>query len=312
MSATFSGSGARARWEAVSSDGNTYVAKFLICATGTSFKQHVPQWEGFETYQGAVHHSSLWPGGVDLKGKRVAIIGAGSTGVQVLQEAVKVSTKVVHFIRTPNIALSMRQRQISRKELYAYKPAFQHVLQACRSTPAGLPQINTGLKTFDISEAKRRELWEELWERGGFNWSIGGLADTITDKKANRAAYDFWVEKTRPRIKNKRKRDLLVPLEPPYYLGTKQPSLEHDYYEMSDRDNVDVTASPIRRFTTAGIETDDISEDFDIVVICTGYDAVTGGLMTMNIRGANGQYLHDKWCVPTYAVNLFEEANYDE
>ncbi|CAK1365733.1 unnamed protein product [Cercospora beticola] len=296
VSATYTQNENGPRWEVVAQNGNSYVAKYLICGTGTSFKQHIPPWEGFDSYQGTIHHSSLWPDGVDLRNKRIAIIGAGSTGVQIVQESAKVSSKVTHFIRTPNIALPMRQRQISREELYAYKPIFQHVLSACRTTPAGLPTTNTGIKTFDISEAERRELFEEMWERGGFNWSIGGLADTLTDEAANRAAYDFWAEKTRPRIKNPQKRDLLAPLDPPYYILTKRPSLEQDYYEMSDRDNVDITNSPIQRFTKTGIETaDGKSEDFDIVAICTGYDAVTGGLMTMNIKGANGEYLHEKW-----------------
>jgi cation diffusion facilitator CzcD-associated flavoprotein CzcO len=296
VSATCVQDGGQTRWEVVTQQGDTYVAKFLICGTGTSFKQHIPEWEGLKIFKGEIYHSSLWPDGVDIDNKRIAVIGAGSTGVQVVQEAAKVSSKVTHFIRSPNIALPMRQRQVSREELYAYKPAFQHVLAACRTTPSGLPTTNTGIKTFDISEAERRALWDELWERGGFNWSIGGLADTLLDKDANRAAYDYWAEKTRPRIKDPRKRDLLVPLEPPYYFGTKRPSLEQDYYEMSDRENVDITASPIQRFTATGIETSEKSEDFDIVAICTGYDAVTGGLMTMNIKGADGEYLHDKWC----------------
>lgn len=96
-------------------------------------------------------------------------------------------------------------------------------------------------------------------------------------------------------MKDPKKRDLLAPLEPPYYLGTKRPSLEHDYYEMCDRDNVEITNSPITHFTESGIATADKVEDFDIVAVCTGYDAVTGGLMTMNIRGKDGVLLQDKW-----------------
>lgn len=117
----------------------------------------------------------------------------------------------------------------------------------------------------------------------------------ITNEKANRLAYDYWAEKTRARMKDPKKRDLLAPLEPPYYLGTKRPSLEHDYYEMCDRDNVEITNSPITHFTESGIATADKVEDFDIVAVCTGYDAVTGGLMTMNIRGKDGVLLQDKW-----------------
>lgn len=109
--------------------------------------------------------------------------------------------------------------------------------------------------------------------------------------------YDFWAEKQRQRMKPGKKRDLLVPLEPPYWVNTKRPSLEQDYYESADQDNVDITNSPITRFTETGIVTEEKSEDFDVVAICTGYDAVTGGLMTMNIQGQDGVYLHDRWSV---------------
>ena len=88
---------------------------------------------------------------------------------------------------------------------------------------------------------------------------------------------------------------MLVPLQAPYYIGTKRPSLEQDYFEMCDRDNVEITSSPITHFTETGIATEEKVEDFDIVAICTGYDAVTGGLMTMNIMGDDGVFLHDKW-----------------
>lgn len=157
------------RWNVTDSTGQTRRAKFLICGTGTSFKQYIPPFAGLEKYKGILHHSSLWPEGIDLTNKRVAVVGAGSTGVQVVQEAAKVSVKVTQFIRTPNIALPMRQRQVTREEIYAYKPSLQLALNACRGTFAGLPQVNTGIKTFDIGDEERLVLWEELWERGGFN-----------------------------------------------------------------------------------------------------------------------------------------------
>ena len=125
--------------------------------------------------------------------------------------------------------------------------------------------------------------------------SIGGFADTILSKEANRAAYDFWAAKTRPRIKDPKKRDILAPLEPPYYIATKRPSLEQDYYEACDQPHVEITNSPIVEFTETGIVTEEKSYDFDIVAICTGYDAVTGGLRTMGIKGRHGLDLDDKW-----------------
>jgi cation diffusion facilitator CzcD-associated flavoprotein CzcO len=116
------------------------------------------------------------------------------------------------------------------------------------------------------------------------------------DPKANRELYDFWAKKIRARISNPQKRDLLAPLEPPYYISTKRPSLEQDYYESCDRENVDITNSPIVKFTKTGIVTEDGTErEFDVVAICTGYDAVTGGLRTMGIKGRGGLDLDEKW-----------------
>lgn len=169
------------RWHVTSAKGHVYRAKFLVCGTGTSFKQYIPTFEGLDKYKGVVHHSSLWPEKVDMEGKRVAIIGAGSTGVQVLQEAAKVASKVTQFIRTPNLAIPMKQRKISREEIMAYKPAFPHVFAALKTTRTGLPQLNTGKKVFGVSDEERKEIMEELWERGGFSWSVGSSYSAVKE-----------------------------------------------------------------------------------------------------------------------------------
>jgi cation diffusion facilitator CzcD-associated flavoprotein CzcO len=107
--------------------------------------------------------------------------------------------------------------------------------------------------------------------------------------------YDFWARKTRPRMQDPKKRDLLAPIEPPYYFATKRPGFEIDYYEQCDKSHVEVTNSPIREITETGILSDDGTRDFDIIAICTGYDAVTGGLKTMGIKGRDGIGLQEAW-----------------
>lgn len=125
---------------------------------------------------------------------------------------------------------------------------------------------------------------------------MGLYNDHLVDRKANREVYDFWCTKTRERISDPTKRDLLAPKEPPYHISTKRPSLEQDYYECADRDNVVITDSPISSFTETGIITEDGKHhEFDVVAICTGYDAVTGGLRTMGIEGRDGLTLDQKW-----------------
>ena len=126
---------------------------------------------------------------------------------------------------------------------------------------------------------------------------LAALHETfLVDPEINREAYDFWCQKTRQRIHNPVKRDILVPLDQPYYIQAKRPGIEQDYYESCDRENVTVTNSPIKEFTKTGLLTEDgIHHEFDIVIACTGYDAITGGLRTMNIQGRNGISLDEKW-----------------
>ncbi|KAF2486985.1 hypothetical protein BDY17DRAFT_288105 [Neohortaea acidophila] len=284
-------------WRVKTDAGDHWSCKWLIAATGTSAKPHIPHWKGMEKFKGVIHHSSLWPEQpVDMAGKRVAVIGCGSTGVQVMQEAPKVAKAVTQFIKTPNLAVPMRQRQISEEEIYSNKCLYPHIFRACRGTRTGLPIENLGRKVFDDDDTTRRAIWDERWKRGGFNWSQGGYTDHIIDEKSNRAMYDYWVEQTRKRMKDGPKRELLAPLEPPYFISTKRPSLEQDYYEMCDLDHVTITNSPIVEFTETGIKTEDGKvHEFDIVAICTGYDAVTGGLRQMGLKGRGGVDLDEKW-----------------
>ena len=220
-------------WELKTSDRQTHRCTWFIPATGTSFKQYIPTWEGIDSFKGTMAHSSLWPDGLDLKGKRVGVIGAGSTGVQFTQDVSKVASQLTQFIRTPNTALPMQQRQIPREEIRCSRDKYGHVFKACRGTGFGLPTVGLPFGTFDVSDEEREKIWDELWERGGFNWSLGGFPDTIVSKEANRVTYDYWVKRTRARMKDPRKRDLLAPLEPPYYLGTKRPSLEQGEFSSS-------------------------------------------------------------------------------
>ncbi len=174
ISATFEQGEANGQphWVCKTAAGDTYRSRFLVCGTGTSFKPHVPKFEGLDVYKGVAHHSAAWPSDVDMSGKRVAVIGAGATAIQVVQEAAKVAQKVTEFIKSPNMAMPMRQRKISREEICAYKNVFPSGFKTCRTSRVGLPGTGPTNKTFDVSEKERQAIWEESWERGGFNWYV--------------------------------------------------------------------------------------------------------------------------------------------
>lgn len=157
-------------WMVTTADGQRFRSTWTLAATGTSFKPNIPNLKGMDRFQGKMHHSAAWPEDhVGLDGLRVAIIGAGSTGIQVMQKAAKTASRVVQYIRTPNFAVPMCQRSISIEEIYHGKPHIPHVFDACRKAPSGLPLQRPTRKTFDDSEEDRERTWEENWKRGGFN-----------------------------------------------------------------------------------------------------------------------------------------------
>ena len=149
-----------------------------------------------------------------------------------------------------------------------------------------------------MSPEERRALYEKLWQEGGFHYWIGGFADILTNEDANRTMYDFWRDKTRARIKDPALADKLAPMEPPHPFGVKRPSLEQWYYEVFNQDNVslvDVREMPITEIVPEGVRTGDGLVELDMLVLATGFDAVTGGLTQIDIRGTGGVTLKEKW-----------------
>lgn len=294
------------RWDISTEDGRTAHAKILINAIGFAAKRHFPDWKGLDSFKGEMHHSSFWPeGGVDYKGKRVAVIGTGSTGIQLAQETAKEAASVTVFQRTPNLCLPMRQRKLSREEQDEAKKEYAQIYRDRMTTFAGFSYDFVEKNTFDDSEEERQKFYEELWDEGGFKFWLGTYKDMLFDKKANDQAYNFWVKKTRERIKDPRKRDILAPTKAPHAWGTKRPSLEQNYYEMMDKpenDVVDVKETPITEFTETGIVTSDGKlREFDIIALATGFDSVTGGMKNMGLKDVEGVELGERWKMGTWS-----------
>ena len=294
------------RWVVKTEDGRTAYARYLINAIGFAAKRHFPDWKGLDSFKGEMHHSSFWPSeGVDFKGKRVAVIGTGSTGIQLSQECSKNAASVTVFQRTPNLCLPMRQRKLTREEQDEAKKKYPQIYRDRLTTFAGFSYDFVEKNTFDDNEEEREKFYESMWEEGGFKFWLATYKDMLFDKKANDQAYNFWVKKTRERIKDPRKRDVLAPLKAPHAWGTKRPSLEQDFYEQMDKpenDVVDVSATPITEFTETGIVTSDGKlREFDIVALATGFDSVTGGMKNMGLKDINGVELGERWKTGTWS-----------
>lgn len=237
---------------------------------------------------------------MDVKGKRVAVIGTGSTGIQIAQETSKEAATITNFVRTPNLCLPMQQKTLTKEEqdkmkAEEYEKIFKHRL----TTFAGFQYDYIDKETFDDSPEEREAFYETMWEAGGFEFWLANYKDLLFENKANREAYNFWAKKTRARITDPEKREILAPLEPPHAFGTKRPSLEQNYYEMLDRPEnkvVDVKKTPIKEFTEKGIVTEDGKlHEFDVIALATGFDSVTGGMKNMGLKNVDGVELSKTW-----------------
>ncbi|KAF2115761.1 hypothetical protein BDV96DRAFT_55684 [Lophiotrema nucula] len=295
-----------AKWVIKTEDGRTARARYLLLATGFAAKRHFPDWMGMDKFKGEIHHSSFWPdAGVDVKGKRVAVVGTGSTGVQIAQETAKTAGSVTVFQRTPNLALPMQQKPISEDEQIKRKSDYPEIYKNRMTTFAGFQYDFLQRNTFDDSPEEREAFYEELFKNGGFEFWLANYKDLLFDKDANREAYNFWAKKARARITDPRKRDILAPLEPPHAFGTKRPSLEQNFYEMLDKpenDVVDIKATPIAEVTETSIKTEDGKHrEFDVIALATGFDSVTGGMKNMGLRDVDGVDLAEKWKMGTWS-----------
>jgi cation diffusion facilitator CzcD-associated flavoprotein CzcO len=293
-----------AKWHVQTKDGLHATATYLICATGSSYKRYFPQFEDLEKFDGQLIHSAAYPeAGLDVKGKRVGVIGSGATGLQIVQALAKEDCQLTAFVRTPNVAIPMRQRKLSHEEQTGNKNIYQALFNSAKRTRSGLPYTPCPSSFHETRPEKRRELYGKLWERGGFSFMLCNFSDFLVDRTVNQEIYQFWLEKTRSRIQDPSKRDIVAPREQPHWLGTKRASLEQDYYEMIDRPNVtvvDLKRTPILDLEERGIRTTEKLLEFDIIVFATGYDALTGSLKDIGLIDTDGVPLSKKWEKGTY------------
>ncbi|KAF4828478.1 Baeyer-Villiger monooxygenase [Colletotrichum tropicale] len=288
------------RWIVRIQDGTTTTSRFFLVCAGFAAKSFVPDFQGLDKFKGEVHHSSSWPEqGVDVRGKRVGIIGTGSSGVQIVQEWGKSAKSTVVFQRTPNLALPMRQNKTSAEEQNKRKPGYPEFFEKRQRTYGGQPVEPWNKDVSDDTPQDREAFFERRWQEGGFGFWIANYRDLYTDLKANREAYDFWARKTRGRLQDPVKRDIVAPLEPPHPFGTKRPSLELDYFDVLDSPSVqvvDVKKNKIVQVLPDGIRTEDGSFfALDAIALATGYDAITGSMTNMGLRNVDGVPLAEEW-----------------
>ncbi|KAK9378727.1 FAD/NAD(P)-binding domain-protein [Kockiozyma suomiensis] len=284
-------------WDVRASNGKRARAQFFLPCIGFASKNFTPDFKGLTNYKGEVHHSSEWPeDGVDMTNRKIALIGTGSTGVQIAQEAGEVCKELLVFQRTPNLVLPMHQKKFdpSLSDKSTYPEFYKHRL----TTFAGFGFDFVARDTTDDTPEEREKFYQSLFDLGGFNFWVATYRDLFFNLESNSIAYDFWRRKAHERIKDPRKAEILAPKIAPHPFGTKRPSLEQNYFEQFNKPNVDVVDindEPLVEFTETGLKTTKNEYQFDLLILATGFDAVTGSFKTINIRGIHGVKLVDKW-----------------
>lgn len=288
------------KWLVTYEDGSRARCSILNVNTGFGSKPFTPVFPGQHRFSGACHHSARWPRtGVSLQGKRVAVIGTGASGVQIAQEASRVADQVFVFQRTPNLAIPMQQRKLSIRDNDEMKKNYPQMFNERGGSFAGFGFDTIPLNATEVSEQERNQTYEQLWNTGGFRFWLANYKDMLFDEVSNKYAYDFWRRKVHERVENPEVAERLAPTIAPHPFGVKRPSLEQWYYDMFNQENVelvDMNATGISEITERGIVTSDGRErEVDVVALATGFDAVTGGLTSIDIRGTNGKNFAEAW-----------------
>jgi len=288
-------------WKVLCEDGSVTYCKWLLSCLGAGNRTHIPSFPEVERFKGKVYHTARWPqGGVDMKGKKVAVVGTGASGVQVIQEIGDEVEHLTIYQRTPNLCMPMSQKKLDpqREEEKKKSGWYELALGVCRQTIGATGDFPALKSAMDDTPEQRKKYLDYLWTSGGFKFWQGSYYDLVANPETNAEVYKYWRSRVLERIKNPRKQELLAPAKAPHPWGTKRPSLEQRYYEVVDQDHIDiidVSTSPIISFGERGLITKEEGEiPVDIVVLATGFDNMLS-ISTLNLVGRNGETIQDHW-----------------
>ncbi len=284
-------------WTIETQQGDQIRAKYLITAVGCLSAAQVPNIPGLDQFKGHWYHTGQWPhAGVDFTGKRVGVIGTGSSGIQAIPVIAKQAQHLTVFQRTPNFSVPARNETLAPARVNQLKRDIRKIREFCRWSTIGQPYDWQDAEALRVDPEERNQQFESAWQKGGFEWMFGSYRDLLFDKKANDLAADFVREKVRGIVNDPEVARKLIPTG--YPIATKRLPLDTDYFETFNRDNVelvDLRESPIEEIVATGIRTRDKHYELDAIVFATGFDALTGPLTRLGIRGRDGQKLAEKW-----------------
>jgi len=284
------------RWTIATDQGDTVSAQYTVMATGCLSAARMPEFEGLESFKGDWYHTGAWPhGGVDFTGKRVGVVGTGSSGIQSIPQIAAQADHVTVFQRTPNFSVPAQQEPLTDEFVKSFKDNFAASRQQARESGFGISFTVNEKLALEVSAEEREVEYEERWKNGGARFLVA-FADLITDKEANDTAAEFFHTKIRETVKDPETAKLLSPTNHP--MGTKRLCVDTEYFETYNRDNVslvDISDDPIEKITPEGLRTVGTDYEFDAIVFAIGFDAMTGALAAIDFQGRGGQTLLDSW-----------------
>jgi cyclohexanone monooxygenase len=285
----------RARWIVATRDGKAVTASFCVMATGCLSTAQTPDIAGIEAYEGPVYHTGTWPGPVDFDGQRVGVVGTGSSGIQVVPEIARQTRHLYVFQRTPNFSTPARDHPLDEAYQRGVKVSYPERRALSRQSPGGLPLPRPTVNVSDIDEAERLAMLERAWQKGGNAMQVT-FKDLLVDEGTNAAVSDFMRSKIRDVVKDPELAELLCPSNYPF--GAKRVCKDTNYYETFNQPNVTLVSlrsEPIVEANRSGLRTSKANYNLDSIILATGFDAMTGTLLQIDIVGRDGVCLADEW-----------------
>ena len=284
------------RWTVTTEHGDAVEAPFCIMATGCLSAAKIPQLPGLDSFKGPIYHTGQWPSGpIDFSGQRVGVVGTGSSGIQMIPQLAKQAKRLYVFQRTASYSLPARNAPLDPQYERETKSGYTQLRKQARESPTGVAGFPVPDKSiFDVTPEERERIFNQRWEAGGIGFTRA-FKDVLLDKKANQVAADFVRGKIRALVHDPKVADLLTPA---YLIGTKRLCADTEYFQTYNRDNVtlvDIKRSPIQEITAQGIRTEDASYELDAIAFATGFDAMTGALLGVDIRSTSGVSLRERW-----------------
>ena len=285
------------RWAVVTEAGEQFSTQFLVMATGGLSSPTVPRIAGYENFQGISFHTARWPREpVDFSGKRVGVMGTGATGIQVIQTVAREAAHLTVLQRTPTYAIPMRNPQYDAARMAELRQCYPAMKELVHNTFTG-NDYDFGTVLFaSLTPAEREARLWEYWQDGSLKFWVGAFGELFADQMVNDYVSEFVRARIRERVQDPQVAAKLVPTD--YGFGTRRVPLESGYYDVFNQPNVtlvDTNATPISGFTASGIATRDAEYPLDMMIFATGFDAGTGALTAIDIRGRDGLLLKDAW-----------------